>query len=231
MVLKAVKSGGHQLALIDDLLSYNQNARKRIDSESLAVMDRATQSLKDSGFGDGIVKVGDKVPNFEVDLIDDSKFSLEYALSKGPGVIKFYRGGWCPYCNLELQSYQQMIGKFEAQGMWVLAIAPEELDRISATIQKRDLTFPVAADPSQSVARSLNLVFSLPKDLISVYEKFGLDIMRTGDGIELPVPATLIVDRDFTVVANFFDLDYTKRKDPSAILEAARALLSDPSKN
>jgi peroxiredoxin len=188
-------------------------------------MDRATQLLKDSGFGEGIVKVGDKVPSFELELSDGSKFSLEDALSKGPGVIKFYRGGWCPYCNMELQSYQQLISKFEAQGLWLLAIAPEEIDRIGATIQKRELTFPIAANPSQSVARSLNLVFSLPNDLIDVYEKLGLDIMRTGEGVELPVPATLIVNRDSTVVANFFDLDYTKRKDPSAILEAARALV------
>ncbi len=105
------------MALVDDLLFYNQRARERIDTETLAVMDRATQSLKDSGFGEGIVKVGDKVPSFELDLSDGSKFYLEDALSKGPGVIKFYRGGWCPYCNMELQSYQQLIHKFEEQGL------------------------------------------------------------------------------------------------------------------
>lgn len=225
MKLVVTLSRRFKLALVDDLLSYNQNARKRIDTETLAVMDRATQSLKDSGFGEGIVKVGDKVQDFELDLIDGSKFSLEVALSNGPGVIKFYRGGWCPYCNLELQSYQQLIGKFEEQGIWVLAIAPEEYDRIGGTIQKRELTFPIAADPSQSVAKSLNLVFSLPKELTDVYEKFGLEIMRTDAGIELPVPATLIIDRDSTVVANFFDVDYTKREDPAVILEAARTLI------
>ena len=213
------------MALVDDLLAYNQNARKRIDAETLEVMDRATQSLKDSGFGEGIVKVGDKVPDFELDLIDGTKFSLSSALLKGPGVIKFYRGGWCPYCNIELQGYQQMIERFEEAGIWVLAIAPESLDRIEATIKKRELTFAVAADPSQRVARSLNLVFSLPSELVAVYEKFGLDIMRTGDEIELPVPATLIVSQASEVVANYFDLDYTKRKNPTDVLEAAKALI------
>ena len=213
------------MALVDDLLAHNQSARKRIDPDALAVMDQATQSLKESGFGEGIIRVGDTVPSFELELVDGSKFSFDEALSKGPGVIKFYRGGWCPYCNIELQSYQQMIGEFEEAGIWLLAIAPEEFDRIGATIQKRELTFPIAADPSQKVARSLNLVFTLPSHLISVYEKLGIDIMRTGDQIELPVPATIIIDKNAIVAANFFDLDYTKRKDPVEVLNAAKTLL------
>lgn len=214
------------MALADELLAYNQNARGRIDAETLEIMDRATQSLKDGGFGEGIAKVGDKVADFELELIDGTKFSLSEALSKGPGVIKFYRGGWCPYCNIELQSYQQIIDRYEEAGIWLLAIAPEDLDRIDATVKKRELSFPIASDPSQSVARSLNLVFSLPSDLVSLYEKWGLDIMRTDDGIELPVPATVILNQNSEIVANFFDLDYTKRKSPLEVLQAANDLLS-----
>ncbi len=113
-----------------------------------------------------------------------------------------------------------------AAGASLVAMTPELPDHSLSTVEKHQLTFEVLSDLGNEVARQFGLVFQLPEDLRAVYEGFGIDLPKTqgNDRFELPIPGTFVIDRHGTVVTAFVDLDYTKRLEPSVIVEALRAL-------
>ncbi len=113
-----------------------------------------------------------------------------------------------------------------AAGASLVAITPERPDHSLSTVEKHQLTFEVLSDLGNEVARQFGLVFQLPEDLRSVYEGFGIDLPKTqgNDRFELPIPGTFVIDRHSTVVTAFVDPDYTKRLEPSEIIDALRAL-------
>ncbi len=113
-----------------------------------------------------------------------------------------------------------------AAGASLVAITPELPDHSLSTVEKHQLTFEVLSDLGNEVARQFGLVFQLPAELRAVYEGFGIDLPKTqgNDRFELPIPGTFVIDRHVTVVMAFVDPDYTKRLEPSEIVEALQAL-------
>ena len=140
-------------------------------------------------------------------------------------VITFYRGGWCPYCNLELNAFQQMIPDFEVAGAKLLAISPEVPDHSLTTQEKHDLSFDILYDKGNEISKEFGLVFTLPQEIRSIYDKFGIDVVdHNGDEtFEVPMPATYIVNQSGEIVYHFVDADYTKRSEPADVLAAVKA--------
>ena len=214
------------MTLNEELAAMKAETIKKLPEEVLPVMMKATKDLKESGIVERAPKKGDKLENFELPNQTGEKRSLTKLREKGPVVVTFYRGGWCPYCNLQLKSYQQMLPEINAAGGTLVAITPELPDASMSTAEKNELKFEVLTDKDATYARQLELVFTLPEELRPIYKKFGIDIeAHNGDGkFDLPLAATFVVDTDGTIVYAMVDSDYTVRAEPAEILASLKSL-------
>lgn len=210
--------------LEEEIAAYEEEKKQRVPETILKVMDDATTDLKQTGQEDVVVKVGEKAPEFSLPNHLGEERTLTGLLAESTLVISFYRGGWCPYCNLELAALQRALPEIEALGARLVAISPETPDHSLSTREKQGLAFDVLFDKGNVVAETYGLVFTLPEELRSIYEKLGIDIPAyNGDtSFRLPIPATFVIDRDGTIVYAFADADYTKRLEPSEIINALR---------
>lgn len=222
----AKPSGGLHMNLTEALKEATEKSASKMPAEAKDAMDRAVQNLKQSKIEDSVIAVGKDVPNFELPSVSGTNVALQEVLKRGPVVIVFYRGGWCPYCNLNLHFLQKHLGDIQATGASLLAISPERPDKTLTTKAKNELQFEVLSDAGNKVAREFGLVFRLPPELQAIYKQFGIDLEATnGDNsYELPLSATFIIDRNGKVVERFVDADYKKRMDPEQIVDLLRKL-------
>jgi len=214
------------MSLTQDLANLSAQVRDRIPAEAQAAMGKATEDLINSGVLDRSLKTGDRAPNFTLPNAVGKTVELNALLAQGPTVISFYRGQWCPYCNLELRALQQALPEIQRQGATLLAISPQTPDNSLSTVEKEELSFEVLCDVGNRVAREFGLVFQLPAEIRSIYEGFGIDLpAHNGDEtFELPVPATYVVAPDGTIASAFVNADYTQRLDPAEMIAALKAL-------
>jgi peroxiredoxin len=136
-------------------------------------------------------------------------------------VVTFYRGGWCPYCNLELKAYQAALARIAAAGASLVAISPEKPDDTVSTAEKNALTFPVLSDVGQSVGEAFGIVYAFTDELRSAYHGFNLDIPAkngTPDDWSLPLSATYVIGADGVILFADIGLDYRRRTDPLEVL-------------
>jgi peroxiredoxin len=211
--------------LLDQIIEYQQQAIANIPEETLKKMMKATEDLKASGMATGL-NVGDKAPNFTLQDPSGKDVSLYEQLEKGPVVLTFYRGAWCPYCNLELKAYQSVVADIHAAGAELIAVSPQTPDNSLTMKEKHDLQFPVLSDINSETIKAYNLLFELPDYLIEIYNTFGLDVPGHNgeDSWTLPVPATFIIDQEGIIRIANVDPDYTKRMEPSQVVEEVKKL-------
>ena len=192
----------------------------------IPVMGKATEDLAKSGIVNQSLKAGDTAPNFALPNAIGQSIAIQDLLSTGPVVISFYRGQWCPYCNLELRALQEALPAIQSLGAKLAAISPQTPDNSLSTAEKNELTFEVLSDVGNQIARQFGLVFSLPEELRPIYKGFGIDIpAHNGDEtFELPIPATYVINTDGAIAHACVDPDYTKRLDPADILTVLRKL-------
>lgn len=203
------------------------NRREHIPPDVLALFDRATASLIASEVSKNALKVGQQMPNFTLNDAHGKPVRLQDILQLGPVVVSFYRGGWCPYCNIELQGLQRVLPQIKDLGATLVAISPELPDHTLSTEEKNGLTFPVLSDSGNKIAKSFGIAFKLPDYLIEAYDNFGHglgDVNGQEGSEELPIPATFVVDRMGMVRLAFVEEDYYKRLDPDTIVETLAAL-------
>ncbi|MGQ3353975.1 MAG: peroxiredoxin-like family protein [Phreatobacter sp.] len=181
------------------------------------------EALRATGILDRVAKPGDGWPQAE-GLVDQHArpFDLVGLAAARPVVATFYRGGWCPYCNLELRAYQAILGDIRAAGAELVAVSPELPDHSLSTAEKNDLSFTVLSDVGGALATALGIRFPLSDAVRPFYEKAGHALPeRNGDGAwTLPLPATFIIDRGGVIGAAFVEVDYRRRPDPAAVLAA-----------
>ncbi|MDT8375527.1 MAG: peroxiredoxin-like family protein [Mariprofundaceae bacterium] len=214
------------MSLSEALEELNRSFAAQVPEGVVTEMASSTELLRQSGLADHAVQAGQSAPDFDLPELGGNRVSLSEEVKNGPVVISFYRGAWCPYCNLEMQALQRALPEIEAAGGKLIAIAPELPEHAGQIRDKGNLTFPLLNDRDNSVARECGLVFTLPASLRPVYEGFGIDLVSSqgNDRFELPIPATYIVDRDGVVAHAFVDVDYTKRMEPSEIIEVLKKL-------
>ena len=215
------------MSLATDLQEAEQSRRVKRDPAMTAKMDAATADLAASGIVDNSLKVGDKAPDFALPNVKGNTVKLSEVLAGAPVVLSFYRGGWCPYCNIALQHLQQHLGAFEAQGAKLVTVSPQTPDASLSTAEKNALEFEVLSDAGNRVARDYGLVFTLSENLHGMYgNPDGINLAATnGDGsFELPVAATYVIQQDGTVAYAFADADYTRRAEPSEIVDVLKGL-------
>jgi peroxiredoxin len=172
------------------------------------------------------INVGDIAPDFALPNTAGDPVSLQETLRRGPVVLSFYRGGWCPFCNLELHALQARLPEIRALGAILIGISPETPDKAMAAIDEHQLEFEVLSDIGNKTPRRYSLLFTVYEEMRPLYLKWGLDVPASNgdDSWELPVPATYIIDRNGVVAAAHVDKDYTKRMEPDTVLATLQAL-------
>lgn len=213
------------MSLTKQLEAMSAGSAKRIPAEALAVMMKAAQELDEQGIGDKALTVGDQFPDVGLLGPEGAAVSLSTLLAKGPVMINFYRGGWCPYCNLELKAYQDQLETIRSMGAELVAISPETPDRAMTTAEKNAVTYPVLTDPRNSLAEALGIVFDLPPELAKLYEMFGNNLPEANGeaGWRLPIPATYVVGADGHIVFAHVSRDYRTRAEPADAIAALKA--------
>ena len=217
---RELKMDDSDKTLTEALKERADSSAKKIPEEKKKVMASAIDVLRESKVEDKVLKTGQKVPEFELTDASGKNVVLKEELANGPAVLVFYRGGWCPYCNMNLHYLQKKLDDIKAQGATLIAISPETPDNTVSTKEKNELEFAVLSDSGNKVAEKFGLMFKVPDDLIEVYKEFGIDLEKSnGDKTHtLPLSATFIVDKDGTIIERFVDVDYKKRMDPEEII-------------
>lgn len=162
------------------------------------------------------LKIGEKAPNFVLPNAFGNLISLSDCLKSGPVVLKFYRGEWCPICNLDLREIQQYVNQFNKFNTKILAISPQKPDDALSITQKNELGFEVLSDSNQEVITAYNLQFDPGKDY---HQRRDLSALNGDGSITLPVPATFVINIDFMVIASHVEANYTERMSPIEIIK------------
>lgn len=214
------------MSLTEQLEKAREASKTRIPEPALNVLRQAIKDLADTGIADNTVKAPQTAPKFALKNATGETVDLDALLDKGPVVISFYRGGWCPYCNFELKALQEKLPEIQDLGASLIAVTPEQPDRSLSTKEKNALDFDILTDEGNKVARDYGLVFQVPGDVRELYLKMGIDLEKSnGDSSwELPVPGTFVLNKNGGVVTGFVDPDYRYRVEPEKIVETLRGL-------
>lgn len=188
--------------------------------------EQAAAALEATGISSRALGEGDTAPDFELPDPSGRMVRLEDLRADGPVVLSFYRGQWCPFCNLELRGLQRALEEVESAGATLVAISPNTPDVSSNTVEALELEYPVLSDHDNQVARMFNLVYEMTPENIHLYREIGRDIgSLNGTGKwELPVPATYVIDSGGTIRYAFVDLNHRRRAEPSEVAAIAAHL-------
>lgn len=208
--------------LTEELKKHADQSAAKIPLEIQNVMKKAIKDLEESGLVANALKKGDTIPEITAPNATGKTISVQEKLKTGKVILAFYRGGWCPYCNLELKALQEILPQIEEKGATLIAITPETPDNSLSTTEKNALTFEVVTDKDNKIASAFNLTYKLPKELVEIYLTFGINLEKSNESIsnELPIAATYIIDTDGIIVYDFIKEDYKLRADTAEILAA-----------
>ncbi len=195
--------------------------------EPIAVrIDAGVAEIEASQAAPGLA-VGDRAPDFTLPDALGRPVSLADLLAEGPVVTVFYRGEWCPYCNLQLHALQAALPAIRELGASLVAISPQAPDHSLSLTEKHALAFPVLSDLDQKVIRSYRVQFTLGGDLeellVNDFQKDPAD-QNADHSRSLPVPAVFVIDQDSIVRAVFVSADWRIRAEPADIIAGLRAL-------
>ena len=197
-----------------------------LPEEIRTTLQAANIEVATSGAAPGLA-VGERAPDFTLPDASGHAVTLSERLASGPVVLSFYRGDWCPYCNLELRALQAHLPEIHARGASVIAISPQSPDRATPLAEREGLGFDILSDIHQETIRAYRLQFTPPAAVKDVYiNVFGNDLStQNADGSwDLPIPATFVIDGNASVRAAFVSADYTTRMEPADILDELRRL-------
>jgi peroxiredoxin len=202
-------------------------AAERLPADVAGVFDRNVRDFLDQGIPSGVVKAGDKLDPFTLDDATGTPVSLDQIVESGPAVIVFYRGGWCPYCNLALRTYQrELLPQLAEYNARLVAISPQSPDQSLSTAEKAQLSFTVLSDPGSRLARRTGIAFQQADEVLAAQRKLGLDLAQINaeGSTELPRPTVLVIDQERTVRFADVQPDYTARTEVADIVAALAGL-------
>lgn len=196
-----------------------------LPEEALNTFNTDAKQLAENHTSPLKLKVGDQAPNFSLPNATGEQISLEDLLKKGSVVLTFYRGTWCPYCNLALNSYQKILPQIKEAGANMVAISPQSPDHSLTMKEKNELAFEVLSDAGNKIARQFTTVFKNAEVAVKAMGDLGIDFhsFYSDESGELPVPALYIIDPSGKIqFAQSEGGDYRGRVEPQTILDALK---------
>jgi peroxiredoxin len=210
-----------------ELEELSREVRGTASPERLQANAQTLSDLVASGLSASALREGDVAPDFSLPDARGHVVALKTLLDHGPVVISFYRGGWCPFCNLELRSLQRVLPEIVQMGASLVAISPQLPDNSLSTQEKNQLTFPVLSDVGNIEAKRFGIVFTLPTALVEANRTIGRDLVEINGeagAAQLPMPATFVLDKSGVIRLAFVEEDWSKRLDPDIVVYTLRGL-------
>jgi peroxiredoxin len=212
-----------------ELDALREKSAKSAPPERVRAYEQGIDEVRKSGVIDKALKVGDRAPEFALPDATGKDVKLSELLGRGPVVVTWYRGAWCPYCNVALRGFQKSLPEIRSAGATLVAISPQTADNSLSTAEKDHLQFSVLSDRGNRVARALGVAYKVPK-VVADQMKGRLDLSKFNgdDSGELPLGATYVIDRGGVIRYAFVDADYRKRAEPADVVAALRGLDKKP---
>ncbi len=218
------------MTLKQDIDAFVAEAAARVPPELMAELERSIEQVRDSGIEQRALGEGDLAPPFTLPNAEGRPVALKDLLRRGPLIISFYRGIWCPYCNLELRAYQRILGEIRAAGGDFIAISPQTPDNSLKMAETNAIQFEVLSDHGNGVAAEFGIAYPAPDAVRRTTAMFGVDIdsINGVQDSQLPVSATYVIDADRRIALASVDADFRVRLEPAEALAALEALVRAP---
>lgn len=214
------------MSLQDQLDAFKEQFKQQAPAGAIEAFARSAQELADSGQVERSVQVGGKAPSFQLPDPNGDDINLEHLLKKGPVVITFYRGVWCPYCNIELKALEAVADDIRAKGATLIAVSMQGAADSRKSQRDNQLSFPILTDKAGALAEKFGIRWALQDYVIEYHKMFNV-ILPTihGDGEwHLPMPARYVIDTDGTIAYAEVNPDYTRRPEPSDLMPVLNKL-------
>lgn len=212
-------------ALAAETIALSEGFESRASDDIKALYAAGIQAVVDAGVIERAKSAGDIAPDFTLNDQNGQPVTLSKLLEEGPVVLVWYRGGWCPFCNVTLRAYQDRLEDFSALNATLVALTPELPDHSISTAEKAGLGYHVLSDVGNAVAREYGVVFTLTDGVKANYEQaFGLSQFNGDDSGELPLAATYVIHQDGSIRWAFLDADYRNRAEPEDVIAALQRL-------
>ncbi|MDR2237747.1 MAG: AhpC/TSA family protein [Chryseobacterium sp.] len=202
-------------SLAEQIEELNRNLSSQLPEEVLEAFGKSIEALKTERIEEKSLKTGEKMPAFVLPDIHGNKVSSEELLKHGKLILAFYRGSWCPYCNLELKFLQDNWSRFKEKKAVLIAISPQSPDHSLIMAEKNHLEFDMLTDTDNALAKKLGIAFQLQDFVLPYYKNLGIDLEEYHKNKEntLPVPAVFVIDESGYVIFRFLDVNYMNRID------------------
>lgn len=199
----------------------NENLAKQLPTEVLEVFGKSIQDLKAKNMEDSSISVGDKFPDFSLPNASDKTVALKELLQNGKVIIAFFRGSWCPYCNLELKALQDNLKQITGKNVTLIAVSPQTSDYSEELKINHHLEFELLTDKNNALAKQLGITFELQNYVIPTYSSLGIELSEYNENNnnELPVPAVFVIDTNSSIVYKFVDTNYMNRINIQELIE------------
>ena len=205
-----------------ELAATAQHLAAVLPAAASQTIDAGIAAVQAAGLARHSLQAGQRAPNFTLPDAAGQPVSLAALLAAGPVVLVFYRGNWCPYCNVQLRAYNQALASFEALNATLVAVSPQTPDLTSLTAEEKELRFPVLSDLGNAVAKQYGLAFQVGEAVYHTLHGVGIDlaVFNGDDSGELPLTGTFVIARDGTVAWAATDANFKLRPDPAVLLDA-----------
>jgi peroxiredoxin len=216
-----------QTSIESEVARFNEGFEAQIGPDLAGTFAQEQADLRSVGTPSGVVRVGDALPDAALLTARGDAVRLSTVLGGGPAVLVFYRGAWCPYCNITLRTYQrELLPPLAGQGIALVAVSPQHPERSGATAEGAELGFDVLSDPSNTLAGALGIVTEPSTEARRAHTQLGFEVSDSNaDGTAaIPFPTVLVVDAGGTVRFVDVQTDYTRRTEVPAILAAVAHL-------
>nr|WP_294786048.1 peroxiredoxin-like family protein [uncultured Flavobacterium sp.] len=201
--------------------TLNLELSKQLPQEIVNVFQKSIEDLKLRNIEKKSLNSGDKIPDFSLPNASNKIITSKDILKNGKMIIAFYRGSWCPYCNLELRALQENLSKITAQKTTLVAISPQSPDNSLTLIEKHNLQFEVLTDAQNTYAKQLGISFQLQDFVLPHYQTLGINLSEFNQDQEntLPIPAVFVVNESGIIVYKFLDVNYMNRVDIDELID------------
>jgi peroxiredoxin len=217
------------ISLQDRLDRITQNTRALVQPERLAVSEKATEDLFNTGIEDRILKVGAQAPAFVLeDALTHKPVSSADLIALGPVIVNFFRGRWDPYCITELEVWRDLHTELRKKGAILISISPQTTRQNNFTLQQHGLHFPLLADPDAAIAEKFGIAYTIPQDHRRYFQSILVNIPFNNAGLSyhsateaswrLPLPAVFVIDQNNTITFAEAHADFRVRPEPADIL-------------
>jgi peroxiredoxin len=218
-------------SLQDQLDRITQNTRALVQPERLAVSERATADLFNTGIEDRILTVGAQAPAFTLeDALTHKPVSSADLLALGPLVVNFFRGRWCPYCVTELETWRELHPQLRERGAIFVAISPQTSRQNNFTLLQHGLPYPLLSDPGAATAEKFGIAYTIPVEHRRYFQSILINIPFNNAGLSyhnateaswrLPLPAVFVINRTNTITFAEAHADFRVRPEPADVLAA-----------